>query len=229
MALIENLTSGSIPSGSNLLVEFDPASHWYNASITIAAAWLRTGGKVEYDAFTQPADDVRAQLKRLGIEPEKHEREEKLTITDWYSATLGQKSKEKYSHPTLKMSELSINWSQEMRDEPEPDLLDIGDQESTFARFNDEKVWVEVTLTRIIPVYKIRKSINFITVVKGIHSEWVYKKLEAAVDGIIEFKLDETGEEIRSLMRIRALRNVHFDSRWHGLKIGENFEVTLEK
>jgi len=31
------------------------------------------------------------------------------------------------------------------------------------------------------------------------------------------------------LMRIRNMRNAHFDREWHELKIGENFEVTLEK
>jgi KaiC/GvpD/RAD55 family RecA-like ATPase len=52
--------------------------------------------------------------------------------------------------------------------------------------------------------------------------------LEAAVDGIIDFKLEEVGEETINLMRLRSMRNVGFDSRWHRLRVKENFEVTLE-
>lgn len=63
----------------------------------------------------------------------------------------------------------------------------------------------------------------------GYHSDWVYKAVEAAVDGIIDFKLDDSGEEPQNLMRIRSMRNVGYDGKWHGLKVGENLEVTLEK
>jgi len=34
--------------------------------------------------------------------------------------------------------------------------------------------------------------------VKGVYSEYVYKSLEATVDGIIDFKLEESGEETRN-------------------------------
>jgi KaiC/GvpD/RAD55 family RecA-like ATPase len=66
-------------------------------------------------------------------------------------------------------------------------------------------------------------------VVRGVHSEWVYKRLEDAYDGIIDFRLEETGEETQDLMRIRSMRDLRHDRKWHRLKIADNFEVTLEK
>lgn len=74
--LIEDLTSGPVPAGSQLLVEYDPASQWYNASLTIMAGWLKTGGTGTYHTYAQPPDDVRSQLRRLGVDsntPEKYE------------------------------------------------------------------------------------------------------------------------------------------------------------
>jgi KaiC/GvpD/RAD55 family RecA-like ATPase len=65
--------------------------------------------------------------------------------------------------------------------------------------------------------------------VKGVYSDYIYKSMEAAVDGIIDFKLEEEGKSTSDLMRIRSMRNVHFDREWHELKIGDNFEVTLEQ
>jgi KaiC/GvpD/RAD55 family RecA-like ATPase len=64
---------------------------------------------------------------------------------------------------------------------------------------------------------------------KGVHGESVYSRLEAASDGIVDIKVEELGGEIKNLLRIRTMRNIAFDSRWHILKISENFEVTLEK
>jgi KaiC/GvpD/RAD55 family RecA-like ATPase len=230
LPLIEDLTSGPIPAGSILLVEYDPASQWYNASFTITAGWLKTGGKADYNTMTRPPEDIRAQLRRVGLEPESLEREGKLIITDWYSATLGQKSKEKYSHESLKISDLSIHFAQTlMRGEPEPGMLSMLDDESTFARFNDEKAWLELELTRMIPGLRLRKNIGLVPIMEGVLSEWVRKRFEGASDGVIDFKVEESGGEVRNLMRIRLMRNVHFDSKWHALKIGENFEVTLEK
>jgi KaiC/GvpD/RAD55 family RecA-like ATPase len=110
-----------------------------------------------------------------------------------------------------------------------PDVLRIDDDKSVLARFNDEKSFIDFWRTREIPIAAARKSTQISGVVNGVYSEYVYKSMEASVYGIIEFKLEESGEETRDLIRIRSMRNVGFDRRWHPLRIGENFEVTLDK
>jgi KaiC/GvpD/RAD55 family RecA-like ATPase len=60
-------------------------------------------------------------------------------------------------------------------------------------------------------------STTIVGAVRSIHSDWAYKTLEAAYDVIIDLKLEEVGEDTRVLMRIRDVRNVGFDSRWHRL------------
>jgi KaiC/GvpD/RAD55 family RecA-like ATPase len=104
--LIEELTKGSIPPGSNILVEFDPASQWLNASLTIAAWWVNDGGSVSY--ITQSPDDIRSQLRKLGLAVEELERTDRLWITDLYSASIGRKSKERFGVESLKVADLSI-------------------------------------------------------------------------------------------------------------------------
>ncbi len=97
--LIEDLTSESVAPGTFLLVEFDPASQWYNASMSIAAGWLKDGGKVEYTSYAQPPDDIRLQLQRLGLAVVDLENDASLQIYDGYSLTLGYKSKERHAIP----------------------------------------------------------------------------------------------------------------------------------
>ena len=235
LALIENLLSEPLPAGSNLLVEYDAASQWYRASLNITREWLRAGGEVGYNVAAQPPDSLRSQLRKLGLNVEEFEAVGKLEIWDWYTATLGQKSKEKFvGASTLKAADLSIDIGREelrpaMAGETYPDYLRIWDNCSVMARFNDDKAWVEFLLTRLFPSGFHSKSTFMVGVIRGIHSDWVYRQLEDAADGVIDFKIDEIDEETRDVFRIRSMRNVPFDRRWHQLKIGDNLEVSIEK
>jgi KaiC/GvpD/RAD55 family RecA-like ATPase len=116
-----------------------------------------------------------------------------------------------------------------IRPSPSPDWLRILDDISCLARFNEEKSWVEFVRTRLIPISSLWTSTGIGGIIKGVHSEWAYKNLEAAVDGVIDIKLDEISEEAKTMMRIRSMRNVGFDAHWYPLRIAENSEVSLEK
>lgn len=228
--LIEDLTKGPIPAGSSLLVEYDPASQWYNASLTIAAGWVRSGGTVWYTGLAQPPENIRSQFKRLGLDVGAFEKEDKLLVRDGYAATLGQKSKEKYAYDSLKVSDLSIHVATiYMRGPLCSDHLAIADDVSCLARFNEEKSWVEFMLTRVFPADRMRNLTSIYGVMRGVQSQNAYNRLEGAASGVIDFKVEESGDEVRNSMRIRLMGNVGFDSRWHQLKIGDNFEVTMEK
>lgn len=232
ISLIEDLTKEPVPPGSQILVEFDPTSQWFNASLTIAAGWLRSGGKGVYNPFVQAPEDVRSQFKRLGFDSETLEKEGKLSINDYYALTLGQIPRgNDLGHATgsLKVADESVFALNLMKGPPLLGLLVVSDDESTFARFNDEKAWVELELTRWFPAGKMLKATQVYGVMAGVCSDWAYRRLEGACDGVVEFKLDESSGKARDLVRIRTMRNVHFDREWHELKIGENFEVTLEK
>ena len=240
VALVEDLLKAPLPPGLSLLVEYDPTSAWYQASISIAAEWLRGGGVVSYHIASQPPQNIRSQLAQLGLDVGQLEATDKLRVFDWYTATLGRKSNEKLAFYSLRAADLSVLFSKYLMTteqftpdlfppQPSPDWLRILDDVSCLARFNEEKSWVEFVKTRMVPIASLWQSTGIVGIIKGMHSDSTYKNLEASCDGVIDFKLDETGEEAKSMIRIRSMRSVGFDSKWHTLKIGENFEVTLEK
>jgi len=242
ITLIEDLLKTPLKPGASILVEYDPTSTWYQASLTMAAEWLRTGGVVSYHVAAQPPDNIRSQLVQMGLDVQKLEADDRLRLFDWYTATLGRKSKEKYAFYSLRAADLSVLFSKYLMASPDsapsvdaippipsPDWLRILDDVSCLARFNEEKSWVEFVRTRIVPIASLWTSTGIGGIIKGIHSDWTYKNLEAASDGVIDFKLDETTEEARSAIRIRSMRNMGFDARWHLLKTDENLEITLEK
>ena len=230
--LIENLVEDEIPPGSNILVEFDPASQWFAVSIGIAAEWLKRGGGVSYNVASQPPEEVRLQLGKAGLDIKELETEERLRVWDWYTVTLGQKSTEKLAIDSLKAADLSIFFARvQMRtslDEPGTRLL-IQDDISVLDRFNDAKSWVEFELSRDFPDKKMRKLTQIGGLIRGVLDDWVYRRLEASSDAVIDFKLDESGGKVRNLIRVRVMRNLRFDSSWQPVKVNENFELTLEK
>jgi len=229
--IIEDLTEGPIPLGSNILVEYDPASQWYNTSVTIAAGWIKSGGVASYNAYDHSPESVRLQLKRLGLDAERLEREEKLRIWDWYTIQLGKKSQEKYAMPSLKVADLSIDYSRRVIvSTRSSDHLRVMDDALVLLRFNDERSFIDFWRTRLVPTTGPNSNSTALpSVPKGVYPEYICRTFEVAADGIIDFKLEEEGKATRDLIRIRSMRNVHFDREWHELKIGANFEVTLEK
>jgi len=230
LPLIEDLTIESIQAGSLLLVEFSGASQWYNTALTIAAGWLKTGGKISYNAMAQSPDEVRTGLRRLGIDCEEAEKRDRLRIWDWYTATLGKKSNERYAYDSLKVADISVRMlKDDMRQPPQPEWLRIIENTSTWYRFNEEKAVMELELTRFLPSFRLRNSTAVRAIMKDVQSNWVVQQLEGAHDGIIDLKLDDASDPAQNMFRIRTMRNVGFDGRWHRLKIGENFEVTLER
>jgi len=228
--LIEDLTSDSIPKGSNLLMEFDPASQWFNASISIMAGWIKSGGKVAYNVAAQPVEKIRLRLRGFGMDPETLESAGTLRLVDWYTTTLGKKSSERFVQSSLKVADASIQFAKgEVPGPPIPEWLGIMDNASVMARFNDEKAWIEFALTRAIPSSHTRQSTSIDGILKKAHSEWAYTQLETAYDGVIDFKLEEEGKSTRDLIRIRSMRDVLHDRGWHELKIESNFEISIQQ
>jgi len=235
LALIEDLLTEPLPAGSNLLVVYDATSQWYRVSLNIAREWLRAGGDVGYNVAAQRPDNIRSQLEKLGLNVKELEAGGKLEIWDWYSATLGQKPKDALvGASSLKAADLSISIAQDelkpaMAGEAYPEYLRIWDNSSVLARFNEDKAWVEFLLTRVFPSGSYTKSTLLVGLIRGVHTEWVYGQLEDAADGVIDCKLEEIDEETSDVLRIRSMRNVGYDRKWHRVNIGENLEVTIER
>lgn len=228
--LIEDLTEKPIPSGSNILVEFDATSQWYNASISMGAGWIKSRGILAYNVTAQSPGRVRERFRDIHLNPEPLESAGTLRIFDWYTATLGHKSEERLAQNSLRIADLSIQFSKgELPGPPIPDVLGITDNASVLARFNDEKAWVEFALTRAIPSSHTRQSTSIDGILNGVHSDWASRQMEAAYDGVVDFKLEEDSKRTRDIMRIRSLRDLTHDRNWHELRISKNLAVSIVK
>lgn len=187
---------------------------------------------MHYNTSMLAPNVVRSKLKQLGLDADSLEKEDTMRIYDWYTMTLGGKSTDKDPLPSLKVQDMSPRYGTWMKSgglNEDATTLRLIDNDSTLARFNDERSWIEFLLSRVFPRSSLSKATRVSPVVRGLHSDWVYKALEAAADAIIDFKLDETQDPTCNLVRIRNIRNVRFDGTWHRLKIDEKFLVTLKQ
>jgi KaiC/GvpD/RAD55 family RecA-like ATPase len=232
LALVHDLLLEPLPVGSNILVEYDASSQWYNAALMMAAGWLRTGGRVSYSAVAQSPASVRSKLQRLGLDVKRLENldYDGLRIWDWYSAAHGKKSTERLRIDSLKVADLSIMTNRDMKSEdsrPDPNRLTVKEDFSCLSRFNDEKLFLEYVLTRDFQENTQCEVTALTGFMSGIHSDSFYRRLEAEVDGVLDFKIEERDGEVVNLVRVRVMRNAAFDSTWHPFRVGENFKVTL--
>jgi len=227
ISIIEELTAAPIPPRSNILVEFDADSQWYNTSFTLAADWMKQGGTVSYNLLMRSPEKLRSTLEKHGLDVGELEENDKFRVQDYYTATLGKSSSEIHGWRSLKIHDMSVEFARvAFGSEPESGLLRIWDNMSVLGRFNEDKTWVEFMLSRGLPLGIGLGATTLHGIVNGVHESWVYKRLEDAHDGIVDVRVGNDGKD---LIRVRSMREVGFDRKWHELTISPNLEVSLGK
>ncbi len=250
--ILAQLIPGGIRPGTLFVVEFDPESQWYAVAATIAANFLKTNGRVGYAAFTRPPEEVKRVLSSLGVDLASVAREGRLTVDDWYSASLtGGRLESTGSGQTgffegiegggvralsLKVTDLSIEWHSWKKSGPKPydvsetwppGALGIGESVSEILRFNDENAFLEWVINRTNPNDRRAQRIALYGYVRGIHSELLYKRIEAAFDGVIDIRVMEEARTAKNFLRVRSLKGQPHDSSWHEIEIKPNGEAVL--
>ena len=251
MPLLAELIPNGVKPGAMLLVEFDPESQWFSVATTIAARLFQQGRYVCYLSMARSPEDVKASLSALDARVSSAEDVERLVVEDWYSATLTggrlatDTSQTSLFEPvqgglrvrSLKVADLSVEWLKTSKTGPSKpyDLVDywppgsvvIVESFSSILRFNEEKAFVEWMESRVIPEERRGRRVTLQGFIRGIHSEWLYKRMEAASDGVLDIRVMEREEEAKNLLRVRSLKGQPHDSRWHEIKIKSNGEATL--
>jgi hypothetical protein len=247
------LIPGGIKPSSIFVVQYDPESQWLALAMTITAQYLQSGGYVGYVVQARPLEAARGDLEALGIDVSATVKEGRLNIDDWYSATLtGGKlghagDQASFFEPiesgvrarSLKIADLSIEWQKEMKGDVQPSLYDpqmnwppgslvICESESEILRFNEENPFIEWKLGRNVPYDRKEKRVSLFGLVRGIHSESFYKRIESGVDGVVDCRIMEKDGESKSFLRIRSIKGQPYDGRWHEIAINQNGEAALK-
>lgn len=248
---LSELIPGGIKAGTILLVEFDPESQWFAVATSMAAKVLQRGGNVAFNALARPPEDFEHELSTLGVDVPKAFEENHLSFIDWYSATLSGGRLESLAPGTsvveegpkgskflsLRVQDLSLELLKDSKSAKESSriysvawsagTLNIADSLSIFLRFNEEKACAEYLETRLCPQQRKMQRITIMGLVRGIHSDWFYKRMEAATDGVIDIQVLEREGKARNFLRVRGIRGLPHDSAWHEIEMRPNGEAVL--
>ncbi len=243
--IVSELIPNKIRPGTILLVEFDPESQWFTIAETITVNLIQSGIAVTYLAMARSRQDIRDALSRLGLDVTAAEKAGQLWVDDWYSATLGLERKRDSEETlevvqqetgfyiqlnSLKITDLSVQFMKSMKEGVEVrSPLIVAESISPQLRFNEERSFLEWIETRVNPSERMGKRIVLQGVLRGVHSEAFYKRLENAADGVIEIRVMERDDEAKNMLRLRGLRGQRYDAHWHEIEIRPNGQATLIK
>jgi len=237
--LLSEMVPGGFAYGRNYLVEFDPHSLWYEASLTITSQSLKRGIRTDYHTFTHIPSEIRDALTRLGSNVKKLEDDGTLRIIDSFTATTLLKREETAKSTLVQTMERSLSlkdWERndaellkEAAPEDEKKRLHIDDDTSIVVSYNDEKSFIDHWRTNAVPSARIFEWSMLHSTVTGAHSENFYRQFESLCDGIVDFRSREENETIEQYARIRMMRGKTQDSRWRRLRLLDNGQVAFDR
>ena len=245
--LLDKLVPDGIEAGT---VEYDPDSQWLAVATTIGAKYLQTGGRAGFVSVMRPPEAVKKSLTKLGIDVPAAIAERRLTVDDWYTATLtgGRITSEEKGGQLLepieggtrprsiKVADLSVEWLRLSKQGPlpydvvetwPPGGLTIFDSLTEVTRFNDENSYLEYAITRGWANERKAKRIRIGGAARGVQAESFYKRLEGASDGIMDLRVMERNDEIKNFLRLRSLKGQPHDTKWHEIEIKPTGEAVL--
>ena len=241
--IFSNLVPGGFTFGANYLVEFEPNSLWYEASLTIAAQALNAGLKTQYHTFMRTPGDVREGFRRVGTDLKRMEDEDRLRLIDSCTGLTGLPFQPESSDVTKRLvGSRSLNdpsWLESFtanlvtlleKGAPESDRrwLHLDDNTSIFNRYFKEQDVLNIFHTRVFPLTRLLELSAFHSVVAGVWSDSFYKQFESQCDGVIDFKAEEDEGQLENYVRVRSIRGKTCDSKWRHLRL-EDSRVVLDK
>lgn len=236
LPLFEQILPEGLHYGTIVLIEFEPDSIWFEASLTIAAQALRKGQKTEYHTFQHAPIDVRRDLTNLGANLGALESTGLFKLIDSYMFQMGglvpiEQGRDQRVH-TLKVADLSIADAKDFHARPELPAqekrsLHIDDNTAIFTRHNTEAAVFDFFRNRVCYMNRNEEHIALFSILRGTVSDTFLSQFESISDGIIDFRAEEKAGEIEQLVRVRIMRRNKFKSRWQSLNIMDTGEVTL--
>jgi len=233
LPILKELIPEGVEYGSNLLIEFEPKSIWYEASLTIAEQALKTGIKTEYHTFQRAPNEIRKALAKLALDPGAIEAKGDLVVIDSHTVQTGFGQPETLGDlvsQSVKLSDWSIGFVKQLKaglKDEEMRWLHVDDNTSILLEYNQEKDFIDFWRTRVIPYNRACESVLVWSMVSGVASEAFYRKLESLCDGVLEFKSAEREGSLGQFVRVSSIRGRTVDSRWRRLKCQDNGEVTM--
>ena len=79
-----------------------------------------------------------------------------------------------------------------------------------------------------IPLQRDLGRVNLHGFGRGLHSDWFYRRLENAADGLVEVRVMERDDKLGTFLRVSSLKGQQHDAGWHRVEVKPNGEALVE-
>ena len=214
------LVRGNVPTGSYLLI--GPTG----VGKTIFCKQFLYNGLIKDDPaiFLSPSelpDDVSRSMQTFGFDIEPYSKEDLFRIVDCYSWKVGERSTSKYALSSDRnyLLEVQINF-----DKARQNLQNIRvvyDSLSDMVLLGEPAAMIRC-LQYLIARIRASKGYGFFTIAANTHDDKVMNQLRIRFDGIIEMKIDDSGKDLKRLIRIFSLKGAQHRTAWTPFEINNN-------
>ena len=180
---------------------------------------LITGRPCIYVTTDEAPEEICTSMKNYGFDVEPYKETDTFRIIDCYSWKLGRKSSSEYTvNNPADLATLSMTIDKATRGLKKIHLvLDsitglksiCNHNETTFSKF------LQMTVARI----NLINSYAIITAAPEAHNQQFLSFLRLTFGGILEMKGDDSGKEIKRLLRIFSLRGARHKTHWTPFEI----------
>ena len=230
--LLAGLPPEAFRPGTVVLVEFDPHSLWYEASVTITARALAAGIKTDYHTFLHVPGDIVRDLRRQGTDPQALESEGRFRLIDSYSVRTGYSTPEHrppydFASRSLRMADWKKGALAVLRELKERQLLHVDENDSPLTRYNSEKDTLDFFQSLTFEAARKREFTFVYSLLRDVHSKGFYRQFEVLADAIVDFRSREADGRVEQIVRVRYLRGEACDSRWRLVSVTPKGEVRV--
>ena len=211
------LVNGQVPSSSLLLIgptgvgkTIFSKQFLYNG--------LTAGEPCIYVSTSESPEEIEKSMKRFGFDVESYKDEKMFRIIDACSWKLGGASSSEYVVESQQnyLTAISIKIKQAKQGLNNYRLMLDSISELTALCSNESVLnFLQIHTTRI----RLEGGKAIYTVASGAHDLHFMNLLRLLFDGIVEMKIDDSGKEIKRLIRIFSLKGVKHRTSWMPFEI----------
>jgi len=211
------LVTGAVPSSSLLLIGPTGVGKtifckhfFYNG--------LLMGEPCIYVTTNETPREIETSMKTFGLEIGQYEKKKMVRIVDGCSWKLGRESLSEYAVDSQQdyLTAISIKIKKARQNLNNIRLI-FDSVSELIALSNQDAVlnFLQVLTARI----RIDKGKAIFTVASGAHDDHFMNLLRLIFDGILEMKVDDSGKEIKRLLRIFSIKGIKHNTSWTPFKI----------
>ncbi len=217
--IFDTLANKVIPDAYSVMIVGDAGSGKSVLCQQLVSTYLKQGKPCIYVSYDCFPNEIRENMKSLGLDTSRYEQDETFLFLDCYSSIAGVTSQEKNNvEKPFELSELGIAMSIAMKDtRQKPNRIFLDSTVPLLTRLNAAKV-AEFLQDRIAKI-KGENGVFFFTIGKGTVEPGLTRRLEELVDCIIEIDGHEKKVETDRRIRVKKLRGRIFHHEWVSFKI----------